>query len=170
MLKVTFCGAARTVTGSLYYCEYQPKIGKSVQFCVDAGMFQIGRKINLYRINAFLLFDPKKVDFVLLTHGHLDHCGRLPYLVRMGFGGKIYTTPASKEIAEVVMHDAYKHQESPEFSEDSEWFEEDFLDSFGVGQKYSDILEEVVKAQESAEVIAQSMISSKNFLITMQKF
>jgi metallo-beta-lactamase family protein len=155
MLKVTFCGATRTVTGSLYYCEYQPKTGKSVQFCVDAGMFQIGRKINLYRINAFLLFDPKKVDFVLLTHGHLDHCGRLPYLVRMGFGGKIYTTPASKEIAEVVMHDAYKHQESPEFSEDSEWFEEDFLDSLGVGQKYSDILEEVVKAQESAEVIAQ---------------
>ncbi len=155
MLKVTFCGAARTVTGSLYYLEYQPKDGENVQFCVDAGMFQIGRKINLYRVNAFLLFDPKKVDFVLLTHGHLDHCGRLPYLVRMGFGGRIYSTPASKEIAGIVIQDAYKHQESPEFSEDSEWFEEDFLDSLGVGQKYSNILEEVIKAQESAELIAQ---------------
>lgn len=114
-------------------------------------MFQIGRKVNLYRINSFLLFDPKDVDFILLTHGHLDHCGRLPYLVKMGFGGKIYSTPATKEIASIVMNDAYKHQQTGDMSEDSEWFEEDFLDSFGVGQKYQDILEEVAKAQESEE-------------------
>ncbi len=155
MLKVTFCGASRTVTGSLYHFHYQPKNGKNVQFCVDAGMFQIGRKVNLYRVNSFLLFDPKEIDFVLLTHGHLDHCGRLPYLVKMGFGGKIYSTPATKEIAAIVMSDAYKHQQTEEMSEDSEWFEEDFLDSFGVGQKYTDILQEVVKAQEGLEALKQ---------------
>ncbi len=151
MLKVIFSGASRTVTGSLYYFSYQPETGKHINFCVDGGMFQIGRKVNLYRINSFLLFDPKSVDFILLTHGHLDHCGRLPYLVKMGFGGKIYATPATKEIASIVMNDAYKHQQTGEMSEDSEWFEEDFLDSFGVGQMYQDILEEVTKAQEGAE-------------------
>lgn len=151
MLKVTFCGASRTVTGSMYHFTYQPDKGKNVNFCVDGGMFQIGRKVNLYRVNSFLLFDPKNVDFILLTHGHLDHCGRLPYLVKMGFGGKIYATPASKEIAGIVMNDAYKHQETGEASSDSEWYEEDFLDSLGVGQRYQDILEEVTKAQEGLE-------------------
>jgi len=109
-LSVTFCGAARTVTGSLYYLEYQSLDGSKFNFAIDAGMFQVGQKVNLFRINSHLLFDPKKLDAIVLTHAHLDHCGRIPYLIKMGFGGKIYSTPATKEIAQIVMEDAARQQ------------------------------------------------------------
>jgi metallo-beta-lactamase family protein len=113
MLKVQFCGAARTVTGSQYYFEYQEnESAKVFRFCVDSGMFQVGQKVNLFKINSHLLFDPKQLDCIVLTHAHLDHCGRIPYLVKNGFGGRIYSTPATKEIAYVVMADAARHQEN----------------------------------------------------------
>jgi metallo-beta-lactamase family protein len=109
MLTVTFSGAARTVTGSLYYLEYTDTDGSKFNFAVDAGLFQVGQKVNLFKINSRLIFDPKKLDAIVLTHAHLDHCGRIPYLVKKGFGGRIYSTKATKEIAEVVMDDASKH-------------------------------------------------------------
>lgn len=106
MLNITFCGAARTVTGSMYFLEYTGPNGDSFKFTVDSGMFQVGNSLSLFKTNSHLLFDPKLVDCVLLTHAHLDHCGRLPYLVKNGFGGKIYSTQATMQIAEVVMRDA----------------------------------------------------------------
>ena len=109
MLAVTFCGAARTVTGSQYFLEYTAPDGSKFNFCLDSGMFQVGQKLNLYKLNSYLVFDPKNLDCIVLTHAHLDHCGRIPYLVKMGFGGKIYSTEATKQIAEVVMRDAAKH-------------------------------------------------------------
>jgi len=109
-LSVTFCGAARTVTGSLYYFEYQAPDGSKFTFALEAGMFQVGQKVNLFRINSHLLFDPKNLDAIVLSHAHLDHCGRIPYLVKMGFGGKIYATPATREIAQIVMEDAARQQ------------------------------------------------------------
>lgn len=113
MLKVRFCGAARTVTGSQYYFEYQENsTSKVFRFCVDSGMFQVGQKVNLFKINSYLLFDPKQLDCIVLTHAHLDHCGRIPYLVKNGFGGRIYSTLATKKIANVVMSDAARHQEN----------------------------------------------------------
>lgn len=112
MLSVTFCGAARTVTGSQYYLEYTDPNGSIFRFCIDSGMFQVGKKLNLFKVNSHLLFDPKKLDCVVLTHAHLDHCGRLPYLVKKGFGGKIYSTAATKAITQVVLEDAAKqHQD-----------------------------------------------------------
>jgi metallo-beta-lactamase family protein len=117
MLSVTFCGAARTVTGSQYFMEYVAPDGSKFSFCLDSGMFQVGQKVNLFKLNSRLVFDPKKLDAVVLTHAHLDHCGRIPYLVKMGFGGKIYSTPATKEIAEIVMRDASKHVGEGEMAE-----------------------------------------------------
>jgi metallo-beta-lactamase family protein len=112
MLNVTFCGAARTVTGSQYYLEYADPNGGIFRFCVDSGMFQVGRKLNLFKVNSHLLFDPKKLDCIILTHAHLDHCGRIPYLVKKGFGGRIYSTNATKQITQVVLEDAAKqHQD-----------------------------------------------------------
>jgi metallo-beta-lactamase family protein len=110
MLSVTFCGAARTVTGSQYFLEYVAPDGGKVSFCLDSGMFQVGQKVNLFKINSHMLFDPKKLDLIVLTHGHLDHCGRIPYLVKMGFGGRIFSTEATRQIAEIVMTDASRHQ------------------------------------------------------------
>lgn len=117
MLSVTFCGAARTVTGSQYYMEYVDPSGKKFNFCLDSGMFQVGQKVNLFKINSHLLFDPKKLDAIVLTHAHLDHCGRIPYLVKKGFGGRIYSTRATKDIAEIVMRDASKHSGEGEMKE-----------------------------------------------------
>jgi metallo-beta-lactamase family protein len=124
MLSVTFCGAARTVTGSQYFMEYVAPDGKKFNFCLDSGMFQVGQKVNLFKINSHLLFEPKKLDAIVLTHAHLDHCGRIPYLVRQGFGGRIYSTPATKEIAEIVMRDASKHTgegEMAELTKNGDW-------------------------------------------------
>jgi metallo-beta-lactamase family protein len=116
-LNVTFCGAARTVTGSQYYLEYIAPDGGKFNFCVDSGLFQTGQKINLFKINSHLLFDPRNMDALILTHAHLDHCGRIPYLVKNGFGGKIYSTMATKQIAEVVMTDAARlHTENKDSS------------------------------------------------------
>lgn len=109
MLSVTFCGATRTVTGSQYYLEYVAPDGSKFNFCLDSGMFQVGQKVNLYKLNSYLVFDPKKLDCIVLTHAHLDHCGRIPYLIKMGFGGKIYSTEATRQIAEVVMRDSARH-------------------------------------------------------------
>jgi metallo-beta-lactamase family protein len=117
MLTVTFCGAARTVTGSQYYLEYTEPSGKVFRFCVDSGMFQVGNRLNLFKINSRILFDPKKLDAIVLTHAHLDHCGRIPYLVKEGFGGRIYSTPATKEIAQIVMNDASRHLGEGEMAE-----------------------------------------------------
>ncbi len=114
MLSVQFCGAARTVTGSQYFLEYVGEDGSKFNFCIDSGMFQVGGKVNLFKVNSHLVFDPKILDAIVLTHAHLDHCGRIPYLVKMGFGGKIYSTPTTKQIAEVVMTDAAKLSTDPE--------------------------------------------------------
>lgn len=126
-LRCSFFGAARTVTGSLYHLEYMGGDGKVFRFIVDAGMFQVGSRANLYRVNSFLGFDPKKVDCLVLTHAHLDHCGRIPYLVKMGFRGEIYSTPATREIAEVVMSDAARMREdnghAPDEYLDMEFFQ-----------------------------------------------
>jgi metallo-beta-lactamase family protein len=117
MLSVTFCGAARTVTGSQYFMEYQAPDGSTFSFCLDSGMFQVGQKVNLFKLNSRLVFDPKKLDAIVLSHAHLDHCGRIPYLVKSGFGGRIYSTEATKEIAEIVMRDASKHVGEGEMAE-----------------------------------------------------
>jgi metallo-beta-lactamase family protein len=111
LLTIQFCGAARTVTGSMYFLEYTQSNGSVFRFLVDAGMFQVGQDVSLFKMNSSLLFEPEKLDAVILTHCHLDHCGRLPYLVKKGFGGRIYSTPASKELTEIVLFDSARTQD-----------------------------------------------------------
>lgn len=110
-LSIQFCGAARTVTGSMYFLEYTQASGRVFRFLVDAGMFQVGQDVSLFKMNSTLLFEPQKLDAVILTHCHLDHCGRLPFLVKRGFGGRIYSTPASQELTAIVLMDAAKQQD-----------------------------------------------------------
>jgi metallo-beta-lactamase family protein len=105
-MQLSFHGADREVTGS---CHLVETAGRRV--LVDCGMYQGGRR--LAEENAEDLgFDPGSVDFLLLTHAHLDHCGRLPLLVKRGFRGEIITTAASRELARVVLLDsAHLHEE-----------------------------------------------------------
>ncbi|MFA6918916.1 MAG: MBL fold metallo-hydrolase, partial [Patescibacteria group bacterium] len=77
------------------------------KFLVDCGMFQ-GSKYASEENLADFKFDPKEIDFLILTHAHADHCGRLPKLCKDGFGGKIYSTAATRDLAEIILLDSAK--------------------------------------------------------------
>jgi len=82
---------------------------------VDCGLYQGGRDMDDENSNDFG-FDPEAIDFLILTHAHLDHCGRIPLLVRRGFKGKIVSTPATRELARLVMLDSARiHEEEAEY-------------------------------------------------------
>lgn len=104
-MKISFHGADRGVTGS---CHLVSCAGK--QILIDCGLYQGGRELEEENREPFG-FDPAQIDFVLLTHAHLDHCGRLPLLVKRGFCGEIITTTATRELARIVMVDAAHLQE-----------------------------------------------------------
>lgn len=104
-MKISFHGADRGVTGSCHLVECA---GKRV--LIDCGLFQGGRELDEENAEPFG-FDAAAIDIVLLTHAHLDHCGRLPLLALRGFHGEIITTAATRELARVVMLDAAHLQE-----------------------------------------------------------
>ncbi|GMX58462.1 MAG: MBL fold metallo-hydrolase [Candidatus Microsyncoccus archaeolyticus] len=97
-MKISFHGACREVTGSCILVE----TGKT-KFLVDCGMFQ---DKETYFKNETFNFNPKEIDFVLLTHAHVDHCGRLPKLYKDGFRGKVYSTEPTRRISEAMMMDS----------------------------------------------------------------
>jgi metallo-beta-lactamase family protein len=99
---VTFWGAARSVTGSLHRVD---ACGQSL--LLDCGLFQ-GARAEMHRRNGEFPFRPKDVAAVLLSHAHIDHCGNLPNLVKQGFAGLIYCTPATRALAGVMLGDAAK--------------------------------------------------------------
>jgi metallo-beta-lactamase family protein len=103
---VTFWGATRTVTGSMHRVDAR---GQSV--LLDCGLFQ-GPRAESHRRNREFPFRPKDIDAVLLSHAHIDHCGNLPNLVKQGFAGPVYCTPATRALAGVMLGDAAKiHEE-----------------------------------------------------------
>ncbi len=104
-MKITFIGGVGTVTGSKTLVE-----SNGIRILIDCGMFQ-GLK-SLREINwEPLPILPSTIDFVLLTHGHLDHCGWLPRLVNQGFTGKIYCTSPTAAVAKLILLDSAKIQE-----------------------------------------------------------
>jgi metallo-beta-lactamase family protein len=104
-MKLEFHGADRNVTGSCHMVRCQDKC-----ILIDCGMYQGGRDMDEENRQDFG-FNPQEVDVLLLTHGHLDHCGRIPLLVKKGFRGKIVTTAATRELARLVMLDSARIQE-----------------------------------------------------------
>ena len=104
-MELTFLGGARTVTGSRHLID----TGRA-RVLVDCGMFQ-GGPSEAIRNRVPLGLDPTKLDAVVLTHAHLDHCGLLPLLVREGFKGAILCTAATAELARLVLLDSAKLQE-----------------------------------------------------------
>lgn len=103
-IKLNFFGAAKNVTGSCYFLE-----ANGVRLLVDCGLYQ---ERDLKPRNwADFPVPANTIDAVLLTHAHLDHCGRLPKLVKEGFNGKIYATSATAEIANIIMMDSAHIQE-----------------------------------------------------------
>lgn len=104
-VKVHFLGAAKTVTGSKLLLETP-----DMNILIDCGLFQGLKELRLLNWEP-IPFDASKIDFVLLTHGHLDHTGYLPKLVKQGFKGKILATPPTLSIAKIILEDTAKINE-----------------------------------------------------------
>ena len=104
-VRISFYGAAGQVTGSMHLLE-----AAGARFVLDAGLFQ-GHRAEAQALNQALPFDPRRLDGVVLSHAHIDHSGRLPLLVRHGFHGPIYTTPATRDLCAVMLPDAAHIQE-----------------------------------------------------------
>jgi len=104
-LSIKFIGASGIVTGSNYLVT-----APSAKFLVDCGLYQGSYEASQKNYEPFP-YDPKQIDFLILTHSHLDHCGLIPKLYRLGFRGKIYSTPATAELAEALLTDAAHIQE-----------------------------------------------------------
>src|SRR6266850_7846995 len=105
MIKLTFLGAARTVTGSKYLVE-----SNGTRVMVDAGLFQGLKELRERNWTQFPV-PVDSIDAIVLTHAHLDHCGYLPRLVANGFQGRIFCTPATHELCTLVLPDSARIQE-----------------------------------------------------------
>ena len=108
-IKLTFLGAAQNVTGSRHLLEVN-----GARLLIDCGLYQ-ERQFRERNWDPFVV-PPSQLDAVLITHAHLDHCGRLPKLVKEGFAGKVYCTTATAELARIVLLDsAHIQEEDAEF-------------------------------------------------------
>lgn len=105
-MKITFHGAARTVTGSQHLLSIN---GHTL--LLECGMYQ-GRRQESYAINLHFPYSASNIDAVILSHAHIDHCGNLPNLVKQGFRGPIFTTPATAHLSNIMLIDAGHIQES----------------------------------------------------------
>ncbi|MBZ0178403.1 MAG: MBL fold metallo-hydrolase [Melioribacteraceae bacterium] len=110
-MKIQFIGAAKTVTGSMHLIECNDK-----KFLLDCGLYQ-GKRKEAFELNrSFEHFDPSEIDFLILSHAHIDHSGNIPTLVKHGFEGNIYCTFATRDLASVMLRDSAHIQEK-----DVEW-------------------------------------------------
>jgi metallo-beta-lactamase family protein len=104
-MKLTFWGAARTVTGSLHLLELE-----GGRVLMDCGLYQ-GRRAEAAAMNASFPIPPNKIDAVLLSHAHIDHSGLLPKLYREGFRGRVYATSATQDLCATMLADSAHIQE-----------------------------------------------------------
>lgn len=106
LMKLTFWGAAQVVTGSMHHVE-----ANGHRYLLDCGLFQ-GRRQEAAERNTNFPFPPASIEAVLLSHAHIDHSGNLPQLVKRGFGGPIYTSPATVDLCKPMLADSAYLQES----------------------------------------------------------
>lgn len=109
-MKIQFIGGARTVTGSKHLLSINGK-----KILLECGLFQ-GRRSDTYELNKKFKFDPAEVDAMILSHAHIDHSGNIPNLVKSGFDGPIYATPATVDLCDIMLKDsAYLQQRDVEW-------------------------------------------------------
>ena len=136
-MKIHFDGADQTVTGSQHLLETNGKF-----LLLECGIYQ-GKREDFYKINSNFLFNPRKLDAVILSHAHIDHSGNLPNLVKQGYSGQIYVNPPTAELANFMLQDSGKIYE-----EDSSYIN---LKKLKPGQKPIEPLYTIEDAQKVAE-------------------
>src|SRR5918996_852467 len=105
-MQIHFHGAAHTVTGSQHLLEINGH-----RLLLDCGLYQ-GKRSETYLRNLNFAYDPRRVDAVILSHAHIDHCGNLPNFVKQGYAGPIYAVSATVDLATIMMADSGRIQES----------------------------------------------------------
>jgi metallo-beta-lactamase family protein len=105
-MQLKFCGAAGTVTGSSHFLT----LDNGFKILLDCGMYQ-GNEPEYLNFNRTFLFSPHEIDVLILSHAHIDHCGKLPKLVADGFNGRIYSTPATRDLTALLLLDSAHIQE-----------------------------------------------------------
>ncbi|TXH59034.1 MAG: MBL fold metallo-hydrolase, partial [Burkholderiaceae bacterium] len=143
-MHISFIGAAQEVTGSCFLVETG-----DLRFLVDCGMFQGSREDRARNFVAWP-FDPRTIDFVLLTHAHIDHSGLLPRLCALGFKGRIHTTRATADLLSVMLMDSA-------FIQESDWIRAQRRQGQGRkrrrGERAAELLYTVAQAQACLEQV-----------------
>lgn len=106
-MKLEFLGAAREVTGSKHLITTK----HGIKILLDCGMYQ-GKGLETDAMNRDLGFNPKEIDYLILTHAHIDHSGLIPYIYKLGFNGTVLCTPATRDLCAIMLADAGRIQES----------------------------------------------------------
>ena len=104
-VSIKFLGGVKTVTGSSHLI-----VASKTEILLDAGLFQ-GRRDAFYEINTTFHYNPRTINAMVLSHAHVDHCGNIPNLIKQGLRCKIYTTSATKDLADLMLVDSGKIQE-----------------------------------------------------------
>ena len=104
-MKVKFCGATRTTTGSKFLLKVNDQ-----KILLECGLYQ-GKRSESNDRNKNFPFDPKQVDLAILSHSHIDHCGNFPNLVKQGFKGNIFCTHATRDLAGIMLEDSARIQQ-----------------------------------------------------------
>ena len=105
-MNITFHGAARVVTGSKHVVQ----LDNGKKLLLDCGMFQ-GHPQEADRMNRIWGFEPSEIDYMVLSHAHVDHCGLIPKLIKDGYRGKIFCTPATLDMTKILLYDSARIQE-----------------------------------------------------------
>lgn len=109
-MKIKFCGGVQSVTGSCHLLTIGTK-----KILLDCGQFQGGKTMESLNYEDFG-FRPSEIDYVILSHAHIDHCGRIPLLIKLGFSGTIFCTPSTLDLVQIMLRDsAYIHEREAEW-------------------------------------------------------
>lgn len=146
-MKISFLGAAKIVTGSNFLVEVNDS-----KFLIDCGMFQGSKPINRMNYEPFN-FNPKEIDFMILSHAHMDHSGRIPKLIKEGFKGSIYCTKATADLCSIMLPDSGHIQEM-----ENEWDNRKIRRS---GGKLREPLYTVKEAEESLKYFKPALYDQK---------
>ena len=106
-MKLDFLGATEEVTGSKFLLTTKD----GIKILLDCGMYQ-GKGLETDAMNRDLGFDPTQIDIVLLSHAHIDHAGLIPYIYKLGFRGKVFCTPATRDLCAIMLADSGRIQEA----------------------------------------------------------